>query len=66
MNSAKAFTLAMDNGVSHFGKKFEFSSVNPCSHSSRYIMKVSSFSEFSNNIYYSPIDIAILLYIDNI
>ena len=49
--------------VSHFGKKFEFSSVNPGSHSNRYIRKVSSFSEFLSNIYYSPIDLPILLYI---
>ena len=52
--------------VSHSGKKFEFSSVNPCSHLNRYISKVSSFSEFSSNIYYSPIDMQILLYIHNI
>ena len=50
--------------VSHFGKKFELSSVNPGSHSNRYIREVSSFSEFSSNIYYSPIDMQILLYID--
>ena len=54
----------MISRVTHFGKKFEFSSANLGSHSNRYIMKVSSFSEFSSNIYYSQIDIQILLYID--
>ena len=54
----------MHSRVSHFGKKFEFSFVNPGSDSNTYIRKVSSFSEFSSNIYYSPIDMQILLYID--
>ena len=45
--------------VSHFGKKFEFCSVNLGSHLNRYFRKVSSFSEFSSKIYYSPIDMQI-------
>ena len=53
-------TLWVISRVSHFGKKFEFSSVNPGTHSNRYIGKVSLFLEFSSNIYYSPIGMEML------
>ena len=59
-------TLWVISRVSHFGKKFQFSSANPGSHSNNYIRKVSSYSEFSSNIYYFPIYMQILVYIDNL
>ena len=58
---AEQFDIERIPRVSHFGKKLEFSSVNPGSHSIIYIRKVSPFSEFSGNIYYSPVDMQILL-----